>query len=225
MATIPVYTPAGTPAGEMELAAAIFGVEACPELVHQAVVTTLANMRQGTADTKSRGEVNYSTRKMWRQKGTGRARQGMRSAPHWKGGGVAFGPTPRDYSLGLNKKMRRKALLSAISAKVADEKVKVVDTFGMSQPKTKDAAALLKALGLDGKKVLIVLDQITEEIVLSFRNLPRVYMTTVNMLGTYDVLHADTLLFTRAGIEMFQALKQQPFGAARRMMAAQGGAE
>lgn len=224
MATLPVYTPAGERAGELELAAAVFGIEECPELVHQAVVTTLANMRQGTADTKSRGEVCFSTRKLWRQKGTGRARQGMRSAPHWKGGGVAFGPKPRDYSRSMNKKMRRKALLSAISAKVAADEVRVIDAFGFTQPKTKDAKALLHALGLDGKKVLVVLDQVTEEIVLSFRNLPKLYMTTVEMLGTYDVLHADVLLFTRAGIELFQELKQQPLGAAR-WQAAEGGAE
>lgn len=222
MATISVYTPAGERAGEMELAAAVFGVEECPELVHQAVVTTLANMRQGTADTKTRGEVSYSTRKLWRQKGTGRARQGMRSAPHWKGGGTVFGPTPRDYSLSMNKKMRRKALLSAISAKVAADQVRVVESFGFTQPKTRDARALLKALDLDGKKVMVVLDQVTEETVLSFRNLPKIYMTTVEMLGTYDILHADVLLFTRAGLEVFQALKQQPLGVAK---AAEGGAE
>lgn len=226
MANVPVFTPAGERAGEIELAADVFGIEPSQALMHQAVVTTLANMRQGTADTKTRGEVHHSTRKMWRQKGTGRARQGMRSAPHWKGGGIVFGPHPRDYSKAFPKKMRRKALLSALSVKAAGEAIVVVESFGIDAPKTKNGVALLKALGLlDTKKVLIVLDEPTAATVLSFRNLPNVMLTTVETVGTYDVLNADRLLFTRKGIEFLQELKQQPVGIARWLANQQGGAE
>lgn len=217
MATIPIFTPAGERAGEFELAAEVFGVEPNTSLMHQAVVTTLANLRQGTADTKTRGEVHHTTKKAWRQKGTGRARQGMRSAPHWKGGGVVFGPHPRDYSLSFPKKMRRKALLSALSVKAAADKIIVVEDFNIADAKTKQAIALLTALALLDSKLLVVFDQPTEEAVLAFRNLPNVYLTTVEMLGTYDVLTAENLLFTRSSIERLQELKQQPVGIARWM--------
>jgi len=222
MATLPVYNTAGQAAGQIELADDVFGLEAHPALVHQAVVATLANRRQGTADTKTRGEVHHSTRKLYRQKGTGRARQGMKSAPHWKGGGIVFGPHPRDYSVSLPKKMRRKALLSALSSRIAEDAVIIVDRFMFTAPKTREAAAVLTASHILDKKVLVVLDEITDNVGLSFRNLPNVAMTTIASLGTYEVLLADRLLFTRQSIEALQALKQQPLGIAR-WIANQGG--
>lgn len=225
MVTVPMFTAAGESAGTLDLADDVFGVAPNPALVHQAVVATLANGRQGTHDTKTRGEVHHSTRKLWRQKGTGRARQGMRSAPHWKGGGVVFGPHPRDYSQGLPKKMRRKALLSAISSRVTEERVIVIEAFALAAPKTREAVKLLTALGLqDIKRLLIVLEDTVDEAVLAFRNLPNVEITTAQMLGTYAALSAERLLFTRASIERFQELKQQPVGPHRLAIPAEGGA-
>ncbi|MHB9133404.1 MAG: 50S ribosomal protein L4 [Armatimonadota bacterium] len=224
MATVPVYTPAGKEAGTIELADDVFAIEPNIALVHQAIVTTLANMRQGSADTKTRGEVHHSTRKMWRQKGTGRARQGMRSAPHWKGGGVVFGPHPRDFSQSFPKKMRRKALLSALSARLTDGAFLVIEDYGFDQPKTKQASALLAAFGVMQKKVLVVLDDPNNAtVVLAFRNLPNVKITSAEMLGTYDLLDADHILFTRASITHLQELKQQPIGIARWMAKGQEG--
>lgn len=234
MASIPVFTPAGERAGDIEVSVEIFGIEPNVALMHQAVVSTLANQRQGSADTKTRGEVHHTTKKMYRQKGTGRARQGMRSAPHWKGGGIVFGPHPRDYSVSFPKKMRRKALLSALSVKAASDAIIVIEQYGIAEPRTKSAVSLMKALDLLEKKVLIVLDDPstdaeTERVqaeFLSFRNLPNVVgITAPSTLGTYDVLHADRLVITRAGLEFLQTLKQQPIGIARRMAEQQGGAE
>lgn len=227
MTTISIFTPAGAPAGELEIASDVFGIEPNNALMHQAVITTLANNRQGTADTKTRAEVHHTTKKLFRQKGTGRARQGMRSAPHWKGGGVAFGPHPRDYTLSLPKKMRRKALLSALSLKVAQAGITVVEDFGFTTIKTKNAINLLQALNLTEKKrLLVVIDDVSEATILSFRNLPQVLITTAEMLGTYDVLSADHLLFTRSSIALLQELKQQPIGILRWVAKQeQGGAE
>jgi len=226
MSTVPVYTLAGEKSGEFELAADIFDVTINEALVHQAVVATLANRRQGTADTKTRGEVKHTTKKVYRQKGTGRARQGMRSAPHWKGGGVVFGPHPRSYAVSLPKKMRRAALLSALTSKAHDEAIFVVDRFAFDAPKTSRAAVLLKALQMDQLKVLVVLTDFNGDgnAALSFRNLPNVMTTTADMLGTYDTLVADCLLFDLGSIQLLQELKRQPLGIARWMAKqAQGG--
>ena len=216
MVNVHLFTSAGERAGQLELADEIFGIEPNTALMHQAVVTTLANMRQGTADTKTRGEINRTTKKAWRQKGTGRARQGSRSAPHWTGGGVVFGPHPRDYSKSFPKKMRRKALLSALSIKAAGEAILVVEEFTFSEAKTRQAVALLQALDLsDSRLLLIVLEEYDEVVVRAFRNLPNVLMVTADSVGTYDVLKADRLLFTRKSIETLQELKQQPLGIER----------
>jgi large subunit ribosomal protein L4 len=222
MATIPVYTAAGKPAGEIELAADVFGIEPHEALVHQAVRATLANGRQGNADTKTRGEVHHTTRKLFRQKGTGRARQGMKSAPHWKGGGVVFGPHPRNFSQSLNKKMRRKALLSVLSAKAQENAIRVVDAFTFTAPKTREALALLQALEIAEQRVLVVVDVLAPEVVLSFRNLPQVAVTTPDAVGTYETLLADCLLFTKDSLATLTSLKQQPLGIAR-WLANQGG--
>jgi large subunit ribosomal protein L4 len=217
MATVPVYMFNGEKSGELELNAEVFGLEPNEALIHQAVLSTLANRRQGTADTLTRGEVQHSTRKLYRQKGTGRARQGARCAPHMKGGGVVFGPHPRDYRQSLPKKMRRAALLSALSSKVAEGAVIVVDSFAINSPKTKDAVAFLKAINATKKKVMLVLDNPTPEIVMSFRNLQNVWMTTPDMLGTYDVLHANTLIFSKMSIAMLEELKTSALGSERWM--------
>ncbi len=223
MSQLPVYTTAGESAGEFILADDVFAVAENTALVHQAVVTTLANQRQGTADTKTRGEVKHTTKKLFRQKGTGRARQGMRSAPHWKGGGIVFGPHPRDYTLSLPKKMRRKALLSALSTKVAEDGVLIVETLAFAQPHTKAALCVLQALQIDEMRVLLVLEALSDSVVLSFRNLPNVAVTTADKLGTYDVLLADRLLFTKEAITRVQELKQQPLGTTRIKAKARGG--
>jgi large subunit ribosomal protein L4 len=217
MPTIPIYTAAGEQTGDIALADDIFGIVPHRALMHQAVVTTLANRRQGSADTKTRGEVHHTTKKLFKQKGTGRARQGMRSAPHWKGGGIVFGPHPRDYSLSLPKKMKRQALLSALSVKAGGNAIVVVEDFGLTVAKTRNAVALLQALHIQDKRVLVVLTEVSAPVVLSFSNLPNINLITVEMLGTYDVLKADCLLFTRSGIERLTEIKQQPLGIARWM--------
>lgn len=226
MSTVPVYTLDGKQAGEIELAEDVFGLAPNDALVHQAVVTTLANQRQGTADTKTRGEVHHTTKKAYKQKGTGRARQGMRSAPHWKGGGVVFGPHPRDYGLSFPKKMRRRALLSVLSAKASEGAIVVLQELNCTQAKTKEAVAVLKALELQDKRVLLVLSDHLDTVERAFRNLPNVAITTAAGLGTYDMLLADRLLFTQASLLRLQTLKQQPFGTARwTAKQQQGGAE
>jgi large subunit ribosomal protein L4 len=217
MATVPVYMFTGEKSGELELNAEVFGLEPNEALIHQAVLSTLANQRQGTADTLTRGEVKHSTRKLYRQKGTGRARQGARCAPHMKGGGVVFGPHPRDYRQSLPKKMRRAALLSALSSKAAEGAIIVVDSFAINTPKTKDAVAFLKSIDCTKKKVMIIVDEPREEIVKSFSNLKNVWMTTPDMLGTYDVLHAGALIFSKMSIAMLEALKLSALGSDRWM--------
>lgn len=213
MVNVNLFTPAGERAGQLEIAEEIFGIEPNRALLHQAIVTTLANMRQGTADTKTRGEVCRTTKKAWRQKGTGRARQGSRSAPHWAGGGVVFGPHPRDYSKAFPKKMRRRALLSALSVKAADDAIFVVEEFAFTAGKTKLAISLMKSMEIaDRRSVLVVLDDYDEVTVRAFRNLPNVMLVTSDSVGTYDVLRSDCLLFSRKSIELLQQLKQQPLG-------------
>jgi len=212
MTKVPIYTSAGKNAGEVELNPEIFGLELNHDLLRQAVMVTLANNRQGSAKVKTRGEVKHTTKKVWRQKGTGRARQGMRSAPHWKGGGIVFGPAPRDYSMSFPKKMRRKALLNAMSSRANEDAIIVVENFAITEGKTKNGVEFLKALGLENSKLLLVLDEPTEEIVLAFRNIPTVYMATVDSVGTYDVLTSEKIVFTKHGLDLFAALKLSPLG-------------
>lgn len=232
MSTIPVYTLAGEQSGEFELAPKVFEAPINEALIHQSVVTTLANRRQGTADTKTRGEVSHTTKKVYRQKGTGRARQGMRSAPHYKGGGVVFGPHPRDYSMSLPKKMRRAALLSALTVKANDNGIILVKAFTFEEAKTRHAAAVLSALKINEKKRVLLVVRSWEQddsTVRAFRNLANVDIITAEMLGTYDVLSASCLLFDQASLEMLQDLKQQPLGIlrwmAKQQQAEPGGAE
>ena len=175
--------------------------------MHQCVRYLMAADRAGTHDTKGRSEVSGGGRKPWRQKGTGRARQGSIRAPQWRGGGVVFGPTPRDHSFRMNKKEIKLAMRSALSAKVADNELVVVDKFDFANPKTKDAVACIKALGLDGKRVTVVLTEDDIETALSFRNLPTVTVLFDHEIDTYFMLDNNALVLaqpvaTRLGEEL-----------------------
>lgn len=194
--TATLYTSAGEAVGEVALDPAVFGIEPNVAVMHQVVTAQLAAARSGTADTKTRGEVRGGGRKPWRQKGLGRARQGSIRAPQFRGGGTVFGPHPRSYRQRTPKKMKRLALRSALSARAAEGQVKVVESFDWAEPKTKQAAGLLAAMGVSGK-ALVVLGKGDQVAARSFANLPQVVFTETGRLATYDVLWADTLVFTR----------------------------
>jgi len=190
-----------------DLPEAIFGIQPNVPVMHQVVTAQLAAARSGTHSTKSRAEVSGGGAKPWRQKGTGRARQGSTRAPHWRGGGVAHGPQPRSYRQRTPKKMVWLALRSALSDRAAESMVTVVDDWGFAAPKTKDAVAALKAVGVaDGERVLLVLARDDEVAWKSFRNLGvRVGMVAVEELNTYDVLVSDRVIFTSATLQAFSA--------------------
>jgi large subunit ribosomal protein L4 len=190
-----VFTAAGAAAGEVSLDPEVFGIEPNVPVMHQVVTAQLAAARSGSANTKSRAEVRGGGAKPWRQKGLGRARHGSIRSPQWRGGGVVFGPRPRDYSQRTPKKMRRLALRSALSARAAEDQIKVIESFDWSEPKTKLAVAMLSAAGIDAK-ALFVLGRSDVTAARSLRNLPRVRVITVDQLNTYDVLWADTVVFT-----------------------------
>ncbi|MGI6079775.1 MAG: 50S ribosomal protein L4 [Candidatus Avilachnospira sp.] len=198
MAQVAVYNMQGKEVDKIELNDSIFGVEINEHLVHMAVVAQLANKRQGTQKAKNRSEVSGGGRKPWRQKGTGHARQGSIRAPQWKGGGVVFAPAPRDYSIQLNKKEKRVALKSALTSRVVDQKLVVLDELKMNGIKTKEFAAVLKALNLD--KALFVLDENDKNVILSARNIPDVKTAQVNELNVYDVLKYNTLVLTKKAV-------------------------
>ena len=198
MAQVAVYNMQGKEVDKIELNDSIFGVEINEHLVHMAVVAQLANKRQGTQKAKNRSEVSGGGRKPWRQKGTGHARQGSIRAPQWKGGGVVFAPAPRDYSISLNKKEKRVALKSALTSRVVDQKLVVLDELKMNGIKTKEFAAVLKALNLD--KALFVLDENDKNVILSARNIPDVKTAQVNELNVYDVLKYNTLVLTKKAV-------------------------
>jgi large subunit ribosomal protein L4 len=194
--TVDVRTTAGGKAGAATLRGAVFGIQPNVAVMHQVVTAQLAAARRGTHSTKTRGEVRGGGAKPWKQKGTGRARQGSRTAPHWTGGGIAHGPKPRDYSQRTPRKMVRLALLSALSDRAAEGKVVVVDRWGFDAPKTKDALAALAALGVTEGRVLLVLGEDDDVVFRSFRNLPHVQVVHARELNTYDVLVNDWLVFT-----------------------------
>jgi large subunit ribosomal protein L4 len=199
MAQLAVKTPAGSDAGSVDVADDLFGVDVNPSVLHQVVTAQLAARRSGTQSTKTRGDVRGGGAKPWRQKGTGRARQGSIRAPHWRGGGVALGPKPRSYVQRTPKKMVRLALASALSDRAAEGRVLVVDDWAWNEPKTKDAIAALGALGIDGR-ALVVLTRDDEVAWKSFRNLQDVHIITTGELNAYDVLASDWVLFTRASL-------------------------
>jgi large subunit ribosomal protein L4 len=201
MTAVPVKNIRGEVVGSVELDDRVFGIEPNRAVVHQAVVAQLANQRKGTHDTKTRGEVRGGTHKMWRQKGTGRARQGDRRAPHWKGGGVVFGPHPRDYHQDLPRKMRRLALCSALSARAADDTLIVVDELALPAPKTKEMRAVLDALGVE-RSALVVVPQRDEVVYRAASNLDNVRTVTPGGLNLLDVLKFRNLILTRGAAEV-----------------------
>ena len=196
MAKVSLYNMKAETVGEIELNDAVFGAEINEHLVHMSVVQQLANNRQGTQQAKTRGQVSGGGKKPWRQKGTGHARQGSIRAPQWKGGGVVFAPVPRDYSFKMNKKEKRAALKSALSSRVNEEKLFVLDELALDEVKTKKFAAILNALKLG--KALVVLDELDDNLILSARNIPGVKTAQVNSINVYDILKYDNLLLTKA---------------------------
>ena len=202
MANVSVYNIEGKEVGSIELNDAVFGVEVNEHLVHMAVVNQLANNRQGTQSAKTRSEVSGGGRKPWRQKGTGHARQGSTRSPQWTGGGVVFAPKPRDYSFKMNKKEKRIALLSALSSKVADNKIVVLDAFNLDEVKTKKFAEVMSNLKVD--KALVVIEGENKNVVLSGRNIPTGKVSATNEINTYDVLKYETLVVTKAAVEKLE---------------------
>ena len=198
MANVSVYNMEGKEVGTMELNDAVFGVEVNEHLVHLAVVAQLANKRQGTQKAKTRSEVSGGGRKPWRQKGTGHARQGSTRAPQWTGGGVVFAPTPRDYSIRLNKKEKRAALKSALTSRVNDNKFVVVDELKFEEIKTKNFKNAMNNLNVS--KALVVLAENDQNVVLSARNIPEVRTSLVNTLSVYDILKYNTVVATKAAV-------------------------
>ena len=194
-----VYNMSGELVGEIELSEAVFGIAPNSSVVHDVVKNHLANKRQGTQSALTRAEVSGGGRKPWRQKGTGRARQGSTRAPQWTHGGIVFAPKPRDYSYTLNKKAKRLALKSALSAKAAAEAVIVIDEIKMDAPKTKEFAAFLAAVGAE-KMALVVTAAFDQYVVKSGRNIPVCEVTFANLINVYDVVNADKLVVDQAAL-------------------------
>ena len=194
-----VYDMSGKQVGEIELSAAVFGIEANQAVVHDVVKNHLANCRQGTQSALTRAEVSGGGRKPWRQKGTGRARQGSTRAPQWTHGGIVFAPKPRDYSYTLNKKVKRLAIKSALSAKAAENNIVVIDSIKMDSIKTKDFAAFLSAVGAT-KKPLVVTAEADQIVVKSGRNIPGCEVTFANLLNVYDIVNANKLVVDKAAL-------------------------
>ncbi|XOQ43356.1 MAG: 50S ribosomal protein L4 [Clostridium sp.] len=203
MPTVAVLDMAGKEVGKMDLSEAVFGIEPNKKVMHDVVVNHLANLRQGTQSAKTRGEVSGGGRKPWRQKGTGHARQGSTRAPQWRHGGVVFAPKPRDYSYTLNKKVRRLAMKSALSSKVQDNEMIVIDSISLEEYKTKAIAAMLSAVGSD-KKALIVLPSVDEKVIVSARNIPGVKTAVVNTLNVYDILNADKFIVAKDAVAQIE---------------------
>ncbi|MDD6284874.1 MAG: 50S ribosomal protein L4 [Firmicutes bacterium] len=203
MPTLNVVDMTGKKVSDIELSDAVFGIEPNAAVMHMAVVAYLANQRQGTQSTLTRSEVSGGGRKPWRQKGTGHARQGSIRAPQWRHGGIALGPKPREYGFDLNKKERRLALKSALSSKVIDNAVVVLDALTVDEYKTKTVVDCLAAIGA-GKKALIVLAANDEKAVRSARNIPGVKTAQVNTINTYDILNADTLVIVKDAVNKLE---------------------
>ena len=198
MSTISVFDMAGNQVSETELSDAVFGVTPNEAVMHAMVVNYLANQRQGTQSTLTRTEVSGGGRKPWRQKGTGHARQGSTRSPQWKGGGVVFAPTPRDYSFKLNKKEKRAALKSVLTSRVQDNKLIVLDELKLDAIKTKDFKKVMDNLKVD--KAMVVIGQQDENVILSARNLPKVNTAVAENINVYDILKGDTLVLTKDAV-------------------------
>lgn len=200
MPKVALYNISGSQVGEVELNDAIFGIEPNKHVLHEAVVMQLASLRQGTHKVKGRSEVRGGGRKPWKQKGTGRARQGSIRSPQWKGGGVVFGPTPRSYAYKLPKKVRRLAIKSALSSKVIANEIIVLDALTLNAPKTKEFAAILNNLKAD-RKALIVAPSYDDNVALSARNIPGVKFVAADGINVLDVLKHDKLIITKEAVQ------------------------
>ena len=202
MANVKVYNMEGMEVGTLELNDAVFGVEVNEHLMHLAVVGQLANKRQGTQSAKTRSEVSGGGRKPWKQKGRGHARQGSTRAPQWTHGGIVFAPKPRDYSVKMNKKEKAAAIKSALTSRVAEEKIYVVDSLTFDEIKTKKMTAVLDSLKLD--KALVVLDKKDENVILSARNIPEVRTVMSNSINVYDILKYGSLVITKEAVAQIE---------------------
>ena len=202
MANVKVFNMSGSEVGSIELNDSIFAVEVNTHVMHQAVVQYLANKRQGTQSALTRAEVRGGGRKPWRQKGTGRARQGSTRSPQWTGGGVVFAPKPRDYSFKLNKKVKRLALKSALTTKVNDGKFVVVDEINLPEMKTKEMVKVLNNLNVN--KSLVVLEDANEKAVVAARNIPTVKTASVSTINVYDILKYESVVVTKAAVEKIE---------------------
>ena len=202
MANVSVYNMEGNQIGEMELSDAVFGVEVNEHLLHMAVVNHLAAKRQGTQSAKTRSEVSGGGKKPWRQKGTGHARQGSTRAPQWTGGGVVFAPVPRDYSFKMNKKEKRAALKSALTSRVQENKLIVIDELKFDEIKTKNFKAVMDNLKVN--KAYVVLNENDEKVVKSARNLPNVQTALTNTINVYDVMKGGTVILTKDAVKTIE---------------------
>ena len=202
MAKVSVYNIEGSQVGEIELNDSVFGVEVNEHLVHMAVVAHLAAKRQGTQSAKTRSEVSGGGRKPWRQKGTGHARQGSTRSPQWTGGGVVFAPKPRKYDIKMNKKERRLALKSALTSRVAENKIIVLDALNLEEVKTKKFQTILNNFKVS--KALVVMAEKNENVILSARNIPAVKTAMTNTINVYDILKYDTLVVTKDAVNAIQ---------------------
>lgn len=202
MASVKVYDIEGNEVETLELNDAVFGVEINEHIMHKAVVGQLANSRQGTQSAKTRSEVSGGGRKPWRQKGTGHARQGSTRSPQWTGGGVVFAPKPRDYSIKLNKKERRLAIKSALTTKVNESKLIVLDSFELDEIKTKKFVAVMN--NLKAEKALVVLNEKNDNVIKSANNVPTVKTALTNTINVYDILKYDTLVLTQDAVATIQ---------------------
>ncbi|RFU61397.1 50S ribosomal protein L4 [Peribacillus glennii] len=200
MPKVTLFNQAGSKVGDIELNDSIFGIEPNNHVLFEAIIMQRASLRQGTHKVKNRSEVAGGGRKPWRQKGTGRARQGSIRSPQWRGGGTVFGPTPRSYSYKLPKKVRRLAIKSALSTKVLEDNVLVLEGLSFETPKTKEFAAVLKGLSVDSK-ALIVTDGLDEKVALSARNIPGVTVVEANGLNVLDVVSHNKLIMTKSAVE------------------------
>ncbi|MCM3570067.1 50S ribosomal protein L4 [Neobacillus mesonae] len=200
MPKVALFNQSGSQVGDIELNESVFGIEPNQHVLFEAIVMQRASLRQGTHKVKNRSEVRGGGRKPWRQKGTGRARQGSIRSPQWRGGGIVFGPQPRSYSYKLPKKVRRLAIKSALSSKVLDENILVVDGLSFDAPKTKDFKAVLNGLSVE-KKALIVTADLDENVALSARNIPGVTVVTADGINVLDVVNHDKLIMTKAAVE------------------------
>ena len=202
MATVSVFNMDGKEVEKIDLNDAVFGVEVNEHLVHMAVVQQLANNRQGTQKAKTRSEVSGGGRKPWRQKGTGHARQGSTRSPQWTHGGVVFAPTPRDYSFKMNKKEKRAALKSALTSRVSENKLVVVDKLAFDEVKTKEFAKVLKNLNVE--KALVVINDNDEKVIMSARNIPSVKTASTSTINVYDILKYNTVVVTKDAVKTIE---------------------